>query len=770
MANDYWGYMPEYRDYRSFDHYRKALNGLGPHGADFLNTRMARMAANLNGATAAMPDNPLDAVFQVESARAQALSETLGELARAYTTIYEATLPDDGGTPAIRTQPEDIKRFSAAKLEFVGGSNYNGSPEVRVERQVAGAWQTYGTQDGEVQLQLAFMPSAASLPTVEIPLADEGLGAVLPDPQAYALWRAGQFEWIWTATFEAFVSELSNLGNRPGVTPAGTYRFVVNGQHRGAGDYQLISETFEVRPWGGITVEDLSVRADRRVSLRAGPRSERRVFKDRAGTGDVIIPDHEPGYLIGPVDYPDSYTGGLSWIRNEKQLFRYGPGRADDQLYCGRCTFRPWADSANVASVTLTVRRADSSTYTMAAEAAGDRWVSAAPLAPGEIAYVAPGGIVDQYGEINGTKSAETSASIAGNRAPIADAGKDFSVSERSGVTLNGTGSRDPDGELASYAWTQLAGPLVSLTAADTAQPRFTAPDVTGNTVLTFRLTVADAQLEQAADDISITVVPAASPPPAFDICDPVDGEYCLSGIPVLGELLLELIQALMSLVEPLLGGSDPTVPPLPNSDGVIGGLVAPVAGPFAAACHDSGVFEPACVAAENFTAAAGLSRYVDPRIGSFPPGFTNPGPVAPFGMVALGPDTEGPLNYGGYYQHNALVTGFSHVHMTAGVFKGGQFPLMPFTGERVPGDLSQLGYPQPVPAYASDFRARVGSRRGRLLRRAAATLWRTDGTHRHRARGRAPLHFQQPGTAAASIAGRQPHTRRLQASVGDAA
>ncbi|HEY1077215.1 MAG TPA: GH92 family glycosyl hydrolase [Fontimonas sp.] len=99
---------------------------------------------------------------------------------------------------------------------------------------------------------------------------------------------------------------------------------------------------------------------------------------------------------------------------------------------------------------------------------------------------------------------------------------------------------------------------------------------------------------------------------------------------------------------------------------------------------------------------SAGLTRYVDPFIGSFPPGFVNPGPYAPFGMVHVGPDTEGPLNYGGYSVQNLLVTGFSQVHMSAGVYKGGQFPLLPFTGPLTPGDLSQLGWPSNVPAYAS--------------------------------------------------------------------
>ncbi|HEY0974572.1 MAG TPA: Ig-like domain-containing protein, partial [Solimonas sp.] len=60
MANDYWGYMPEYREFRAHDHYRKALNGLGQHGADFLATRLTRLAAGLNGVETAMPFNPLD--------------------------------------------------------------------------------------------------------------------------------------------------------------------------------------------------------------------------------------------------------------------------------------------------------------------------------------------------------------------------------------------------------------------------------------------------------------------------------------------------------------------------------------------------------------------------------------------------------------------------------------------------------------------------------------------------------------------------------------
>ncbi|WP_108665695.1 GH92 family glycosyl hydrolase [Euzebya rosea] len=100
----------------------------------------------------------------------------------------------------------------------------------------------------------------------------------------------------------------------------------------------------------------------------------------------------------------------------------------------------------------------------------------------------------------------------------------------------------------------------------------------------------------------------------------------------------------------------------------------------------------------------ADRTALVDPFIGTFAPGFTNPGPVLPHGMVGLGPDTaEGPLNYGGYYVNNTLVTGFSHTHMSAGVFHGGHIPVMPVLGDV---DTRILDHPggAPVPAYASPF------------------------------------------------------------------
>ncbi|MEA2433994.1 MAG: hypothetical protein QOG54_1451 [Actinomycetota bacterium] len=135
------------------------------------------------------------------------------------------------------------------------------------------------------------------------------------------------------------------------------------------------------------------------------------------------------------------------------------------------------------------------------------------------------------------------------------------------------------------------------------------------------------------------------------------------------------------------------------------------------------------------------LASWVDPMIGTFPPGFVSPGPLLPHGMVGLGPDTaEGPVNYGGYYRHNAIVTGFSHTHMSTGGVQGGQVPLMPITGEPTSGNLANPFYPQPVPAYSSPVDhatevAEPGYYSALLSRygvRAELTATRRAGMHRY--------------------------------------
>ncbi len=102
------------------------------------------------------------------------------------------------------------------------------------------------------------------------------------------------------------------------------------------------------------------------------------------------------------------------------------------------------------------------------------------------------------------------------NDAPTANAGPDRTVAEEASVTLDGSGSTDPEGETLSYAWTQTSGQTVTLSGAATASPRFTAPtQLTENATLVFALTVTDARnAASTPDTVTVTVTPADPDPP----------------------------------------------------------------------------------------------------------------------------------------------------------------------------------------------------------------------------------------------------------------
>jgi outer membrane autotransporter protein len=94
------------------------------------------------------------------------------------------------------------------------------------------------------------------------------------------------------------------------------------------------------------------------------------------------------------------------------------------------------------------------------------------------------------------------SITVAPNQLPLADAGVDQGpIDAGQTVTLDGTGSSDPDGDPLSYSWVQLSGPTVTLSNATAAQPTFVAPNA--NTTAAFELTVSDGQAS-ASDSVTI--------------------------------------------------------------------------------------------------------------------------------------------------------------------------------------------------------------------------------------------------------------------------
>src|SRR3954447_27075434 len=85
---------------------------------------------------------------------------------------------------------------------------------------------------------------------------------------------------------------------------------------------------------------------------------------------------------------------------------------------------------------------------------------------------------------------------------------------------------------------------------------------------------------------------------------------------------------------------------------------------------------------------AADVAQYVDPMVGTFGTGWVFPGADVPFGMVQNSPDTLGPLVYAGYMGNDALIRGFSLVHLSGvGVPDAGDLPFMPWVGNGTPPD-----------------------------------------------------------------------------------
>ena len=380
MGNDYWGYVPEYREYRAHEHYRKALSGVGPHGADFLATRLTRLAASLNGGPA-IALRPIDLAYQAESVRAEGVAQGLGAAGAAYEAAYQASLPADAGTPGVISQPQVVERFDAAHLRWVGGSTYADMPSVVVQRRSNGEWIPYANTDGDIQL------------TVKMPSFEE-----------MQAWRAGEFQWEWTAAFETFGSDVV-LPDLSGVardrTPTGTYRFVVEGQRRTGPpatleDYRIESEPFEVRPWDGLTVDDLRIEPDKTLSFKVGPTSTHTY-----DGGKVEV--------LAPVDLPDTYDSPFEIIDGARRVFTYGladPTR--HQVYCSFCTFRPWADTAEVTSATVTIQGPTGKRTRVPAtyDSATGRWRTAAAVPGRGSAWVAAGDVIDEFQSTNGVPSA----------------------------------------------------------------------------------------------------------------------------------------------------------------------------------------------------------------------------------------------------------------------------------------------------------------------------------------------------------------------------
>ncbi len=308
-AGDYNGYTVSYREYMSRDSYRKALTSYGAHTADYMVTRLVRMAANLQGGPA-LSGELLDPLAAVDELRQQTVSMTIGATSGAAYETWQSAMPNDAGDAEPITQPQDITRFAAAHFVWRGGSTAADNPRVRVERQdESGQWQPYADQSGEVPVRVEF---------------PDGVPGVL---RTYV----GLQEWIWTARFEAYSAFPSRLAS----TPPGTYRFCVEGRIRQSLDftpYAFCSDPFAVSVWDGIAIDAASV------------------------SGDTV------SFTVPAIAYPRS---------ENDSPFPFVSDNEDPRI-CDTCSFRPWAQHGRLARAEVVVTDGDGNARIVAAQCTED--------------------------------------------------------------------------------------------------------------------------------------------------------------------------------------------------------------------------------------------------------------------------------------------------------------------------------------------------------------------------------------------------------------
>lgn len=110
--------------------------------------------------------------------------------------------------------------------------------------------------------------------------------------------------------------------------------------------------------------------------------------------------------------------------------------------------------------------------------------------------------------DAGGNRMAATSITVntaAVNDLPTVTAGDNIGVNEGTNVSLSAT-AEDIDGDTLTYSWTQVSGTDVDLTAADTADLSFTAPQLdSGIEALEFMVSVNDGT-DTVTDNVTVTV------------------------------------------------------------------------------------------------------------------------------------------------------------------------------------------------------------------------------------------------------------------------
>ncbi len=195
---------------------------------------------------------------------------------------------------------------------------------------------------------------------------------------------------------------------------------------------------------------------------------------------------------VGGNHAPSANAGNDQSVNTSAHVTLNGSGSSDPD---GDSITYSWSQSSG-ASVSLSSSSATSPTFT-------------APSSAATLVFSLV--VTDSHGLASSAATTTvTVQSVATNHAPNASAGSNQTVNSGAQVTLDGSGSSDPDGDSITYAWTQTAGSSVTLSSSSVAKPTFTAPGSAAT--LAFSLIVTDSHgLASTAVTTTVTVQGASA-------------------------------------------------------------------------------------------------------------------------------------------------------------------------------------------------------------------------------------------------------------------
>jgi serine protease AprX len=318
-----------------------------------------------------------------------------------------------------------------------------------------------------------------------------------------------------------------------GVVPSGT-RWVLrfNGPNpppEGQDDFFIMMTTEEgaeptfVYGTTGVTGDPTGTAGARTFQIEGDLEAESQFFED--GRIQLVLSRDNP--LIGPLEPGDTLTHIFPTVRapatpNNNGIYDQGGEFEHTLIDPASCLFGlPIAalhanPAGGVAPVTVTFDGSASSvteagagivSYTFDFGDGNDPLTQTSPTIQHTYmlagTYTATLTVLDSNGMVSNNLAQVVIDVVLANLPPVANAGADFQVGEGTGVLLAGTAS-DANGDTLTYQWTQVSGPTVALGSADTASASFTAPSVTSDSDLVFRLTVSDGRGGVDTDDVVV--------------------------------------------------------------------------------------------------------------------------------------------------------------------------------------------------------------------------------------------------------------------------